>query len=597
VIGPLPRVGAIVFLAGLTGCSGPHAPSVGSEVLLLVTIDTLRPDRLGCGGDARARTPFLDRLARRGTQMACTIAPAPLTLPSHATILSGLLPPEHGARDNGAFRVPDDVPLVSEAFRTAGWSTAAFVAAVPVAARFGLDRGFDVYGDSSPEDESRLRTDVEASFVERPADRVNQAALEWLDSRDSGSPLFLWIHYFDPHAPYRPPAPLSRLEGGDAYRGEITFTDRELGRLGRRLDARFAERRTCVTADHGESLGEHGEETHGIFVYEATTRVPWILSGSGAPAGRVSLRPASLTEVASALRAWRGLGDDSLTELLDREPGSALFAESMFPELRHGWASLRALRTAEWKVIRAPEPEIYDLRSDPGERSNLWGDEAVRAQVDPLVTELEDPRWTGRAPASALPDAETEAALRALGYVGASRTSATEDGAAERPDPKTRIRIEGLLSRGASALEAGELRAARSVVSLALSVDARNKESQLLLARIEAQSGNYERAFQVFDWCLSLPPASGNAWVEYERGRVALSAGRFDVAEQAFARAVEGEPLNVDARYNWGVAAYRDARFEDAVTRWREVLELDPDHGPALRWLPDATERMAGGGS
>jgi len=588
-------IGALA-LAGGAGCAARREPPLEPEVLLLVTIDTLRPDRLGCGGDARARTPFLDRLARDGTQMACAIASAPLTLPSHATILSGRTPPEHGARDNGAFRVPDDVPLVPESFRAAGWSTAAFVAAVPLAARFGLARGFDVYDDSPPPAEGPSDPRETASFVERPADEVNDAVFAWLDGRDASRPVFLWVHYFDPHGSYRPPPPLGRLEG-DPYRGEITFTDRELGRLTRRLDARFAERRTCVTADHGESLGEHGEETHGVFVYEATTRVPWILAGPGAPSGRLVMRPASLTEIAPALLAWRGLagGEATLAALLERgglEP--VLYSESLYPELRHGWAPLRALRTDRWKVIRAPQPELYDLDADPGETRNLWSDPAARAGVAPLVETLEDPRWEGRAPEAALPDAGTQAALRSLGYVGASRTAVVRDDT-PRPDPKDRIRIEGLLSRAGVALEGGSLPAARRAISLALSIDPRNKESQLLLARIEARAGNFDRAFEVFDWCLELPPASGNSWVEYERGRVALDAGKLDVAEEAFAHAVEGEPLNVDARYNWGVAAWRAGRWEDAATRWRDVLALDPDHGPAGRWLPDAIAKLEHG--
>jgi arylsulfatase A-like enzyme/Tfp pilus assembly protein PilF len=592
-------IGAIALALSPGGCTSRQVSARDSEIVLLVTIDTLRSDRLGCGGDARARTPFLDRLARGRTQMAVAIAPAPLTLPSHATILSGWLPPEHGARDNGAFRVPDDVPLVAESFRAAGWSTAAFVAAAPLAARFGLARGFEVYGDSEPDAGGPRVAGTESSFVERPANRVNEVALAWLGARDPGAPLFLWIHYFDPHSPYRPPPPLSRPEGGDPYRGEITFVDRQMGRLARALDAAFARRRTCVTADHGESLGEHGEESHGIFVYESTTRVPWIVAGEGVPAAALELRPASLTEIAPALLAWCGIGEQvPVSSLLaGGDADSASYAESMYPALRHGWAALRALRTSEWKVIRAPEPELYDLRSDPGETNNIWGDETSRTQARHLVEELADPRWEGRAPVAAPLDAESEAALRALGYVGTSRTSASEDGAASGPDPKTRVRIEGLLSHARSALDAGNLTAARSAITRALGIDARNKETQLLLARVEARAGNFDRAFEVFDWCLELPPASGNGWVEYERGRVALDAGRLAIAEEAFARAVEHEPLNVDARHNWGVAAYHSGRFEDAATRWRDVLALEPDHGPTRRWLPEATARLAKAGS
>jgi tetratricopeptide (TPR) repeat protein len=262
----------------------------------------------------------------------------------------------------------------------------------------------------------------------------------------------------------------------------------------------------------------------------------------------------------------------------------------MYPELRHGWAALRAFRSEEWKVVKAPEPEIFHLPTDPGETENLHSDPAVRAELAGLFAELASERFDLAPPGAESVDPEVEAALRSLGY--AAPAPRGEEGR-EAPDPKERIRLERLLGSAASALESGNLAAARAAISRALSVDPRNKETQILLARLEASSGNFDRAFEVFRWSLGLPPKSTDAIVHYEAGRVALDAGRLELAEASFARSVEEDPLNVDALFNWGVAAYRQGRFRDAAARWRDALRLDPRHAPATRWLPDAEEKIA----
>jgi arylsulfatase A-like enzyme len=579
------RPPATALLAALlaTACSPPGAPT--SDAVVLISIDTMRGDRFGAGGDPSARTPELDRLARRGTQCAVAVSPAPLTLPAHASLHTGLLPPEHGARDNGTFRVRDDAPLLAEAMRDAGRRTVACVGAFPLASRFGLARGFDAYGDSLG-----MRTGG-APFSERPAPRVTEDALRRIDALGTDRPAFLWLHFFDPHAPYEPPGPWTASAAGDPYRGEIAFTDRELGRALRALADRFRPLRVCVTADHGESLGEHGEDTHGVFVYESTTRVPLMFSGPGAEPRLVG-RPVALTEVAAALRGW-SRADSTLALETGRHPeGSGVYAESLYPELRHGWARLRALRTERWKVIRAPRPEIYDLLTDPGETRNAWGDPAGGGDAEggpaqhaaaELARELEDSRWDRNDVPGAI-DPETEAALRSLGYAGSA--PAAGRAAAALPDPKDRIRLERVLSRAGGAIENGQLAAARSAVGAALAVDPRNKEAHLLRARLEAAAGQILLAEEVFAYCLELEPATLDAVVHYERGRARLDAGRPADAEASFAAAVELDPLNVDARFNLGVAWYRQGRLGDAAEAWRDVLRLDPTHPAALEWLP-----------
>ena len=259
--------------------------------VLLVTIDTLRADHLGCYGRQGAATPTLDALARRGVRFETAVAHVPLTGPSHASILTGRGPLGHGFRNNSGFVLAPTVGTAAEDFRQAGYRTGAFVSGFPLDRRFGFDRGFDTYDDHLPRGNDRRRT----PYVERNADATTDAVLRWLhpSSRPAGQPhpWFLWAHYYDPHAPYEPPAAnLAERFRATPYDGEVAFVDRQLGRLFQALAERSEIDHTIVlvTSDHGESLGEHGEATHGIFVYDATLRVPWVMAGPGVAAGRVS---------------------------------------------------------------------------------------------------------------------------------------------------------------------------------------------------------------------------------------------------------------------------------------------------------------------
>jgi len=584
--------GKLVVLAGLAlavaaagGCGGGGA---GGRVLLLVTIDTLRADRLGAGGDPHARTPHLDRAVRRGTQWARAVSPVPLTLPAHATILSGRTPPDHGARDNGLYRVDDDIPLVPETLARTGWRTAAFLAAYPLASRFGLARGFAAYHDALG-----LRDEGSgSSFAERPAHKVNDDVFSWLDARGRDDrPLFLWVHYFDPHAPYAPPRVWTLGVGGDPYRGEVAFTDDRLGRLLSRLQGAFDRVDLLVVGDHGESLGEHDEDTHGVFVYEATTRVPLLAQGPGVPAGRLRGHAVSIDRVASTLLELAGVADADGTfpvpSLLGEDfEGDPVYVESMYPRLRHGWAPLAGWRTDRWKVIRAPRPEVYDLVRDPGERRNLFGAGRVPPEAEQLLATLDAFPLEPELPAAV--DPEVEEALRSLGYAGAAKAPPPPG---ELPDPKDRVALERALGQAGGALEAGRLDAARAAVGRALAVEPRNKETLILSARIAAAEGAVDDALATLDRCRALPPASANALVEYTAGEIALAAGRPAGAETHFGAAVQMDPLNVDARYNWGLAAYRREDWAAAADRWRAALALDPQHPLAGRWLPDAEKR------
>jgi len=261
-----------LLLACLAGCTQQGA---GPPSILLVTLDTTRADRIGAYGRAGARTPTLDRLARQGILFERAIAPTPITLPSHASILTGVYPTAHGVRDNAVFALAPEARLVSEVLAERGWRTAAFVGSFVLHPRFGLDQGFEVYHAPQP-----TREPMRDRYVERPANEVVDDALAWLSGLAAGERFFVWLHFFDPHIPYEPP-PAWREPSVHPYEGEIAFCDAQLGRLLEALEEAGRARNllVAVTADHGESLGEHGEETHGVFIYQATLHVPLILSG------------------------------------------------------------------------------------------------------------------------------------------------------------------------------------------------------------------------------------------------------------------------------------------------------------------------------
>jgi arylsulfatase A-like enzyme len=320
--------------------------------VLLVTIDTLRADHVGCYGDGNAATPVMDGLASRGVRFAEAIAPVPLTLPSHASLLTATTPLVHGVRDNAGFVLGAAPPTVAEAFRAAGYSTAAFVSGFPVSRRFGLGRGFDAYDDRFPRGDDPARP----SYVERRADETVAAATEWLRGRQSDAirPVFAWVHFFDPHAPYDAPEPYRSRFRQRPYDGEIAFADAQLGAL---LAAWRSLRPgrdplVVVAADHGEGLGEHGEPTHGLFIYDSTLRVPLIASGPGIPAGRTVTGAVSLIDVAPTLLDFAGLPPlkdsegHSLRAAMTSGHGrdEAVYAESLFARLGFGWAPLHGWR-------------------------------------------------------------------------------------------------------------------------------------------------------------------------------------------------------------------------------------------------------------
>jgi len=363
----------------LPACRRAAPPSADRPNVLLVTIDTLRADRVGCYGHAPALTPTLDGLASRGVRFATAVAHVPLTGPSHASVLTGVTPLGHGFRDNGGYVLLAEVRTAAEDFGKAGYRTAAFVSGFPLNRRFGFDRGFEAYDDHFPKGNDPRR----AAHVERFADATTDAVLRWLETPDATPgrrPFFLWVHYYDPHAPYEPPGELAARFRGEPYDGEVAFVDQQLGRLLRRLEEKAELARTLIlaTSDHGEGLGEHGEVSHGLFIYDSTLKVPFVVAGPGVSPGRIDPTVARGIDVLPTLLDLAGMkarpeieGRSLRPAIEGREMSDApAYAETLYPLRELGWAPLFAWRTSRHKMIEAPTPELYDLESDPGETQN-----------------------------------------------------------------------------------------------------------------------------------------------------------------------------------------------------------------------------------
>ena len=557
--------------------------------VVLVTVDTLRADRLGSYGHAAALTPTIDALAARGVRFTTAIAHVPLTGPSHASILTGLTPLGHGVRDNGGFALPAQVKTAAEDFRAAGYRTAAFVSGFPLDRRFGFDRGFDTYDDHLPRGNDRRRT----PYVERFADATTDAALRWLSAPAAGAaanPFFLWVHYYDPHAPYEPPGALAERFRTDPYDGEIAFVDAQLARLLGAIEGKgsLAQTLVLVTADHGEALGEHGEGTHGLFIYDSTLRVPWILAGPGVAAGRVSATVARGIDVLPTLLDYSGLpavatvDGRSLRPAADgREMSDApAYAESIYGEREFGWAPLYAWRTARYKLIEAPRPELYDLEADAGETANRFGERA--AQAEELRRKLQTALSRPAPAAAAAVDGETAERLGALGYLGGGRAQ----GPSGRPgrDPKDGVRLMPRLNRGMSTARTDPEAAIRDLTSVLA------EDPGLLMARrtravAYASAGRYAQAIAELRGLEKEGQLTAEDAVVL--GDNLRFAGRLAESAEVLQRAARENPKFAQPWLSLAEVHIKQKKNAEAAAAYEHVLSLAPDHIEALRGLGD----------
>lgn len=560
----------LAVLPLLDGVAQPSPPNI-----LLITIDTLRADRLGAYGHKRARTPVLDRLASEGARFADATAHAPLTYPSHVAILTGRYPASFGVKLNGMTPLPQEATTIAERLRTRGYRTGAVIGSVIIDRSSGLDQGFEHYDDRIPGGTGPM---VALADLQRTAEAVTRAAVEWIAPRQS--PWFLWAHYYDPHLPYSPPAYATRAAPSDPYDAEIAYVDEQIGVLLGRIDR--SRTLVIVTSDHGEALGDHGEDDHGYFIYDATLRVPLIVAGPGVEprviAGQVRSVDIAPTIAAFAGATVTGTDGEDLRPLLNgssRRDVPLSVAESWYPRMHFGWSELRSARVGEWKFIAAPKPELYDLRTDPGETKNIINDRpqvAARLAAD-LRKVAEGSRRTDRPPA-AQPDAATIERLQALGYVGAF-APVTESNA--NVDPKDRLaeyKAQRMLFNQALGL-LGRDRPAEAVPVLQKLVKAnvRAFEAHLYLGNAYLAMDRYDAAIAEFDVTSQLNPAL--ATPHFEAAKALSSKGQVEAAVERARQGLALEPQSFYGHYTLGVIYRRAERWHDAFASFSKAVALN----------------------
>src|SRR3989475_5826151 len=425
--------------------------------VVVVTIDTLRPDHVQCYGYRHVETPTLDSLAQRGVLFEQAVAQAPLTPPSHASIFTGQYPTAHHVRNTGGFILPSSSRPLAKIVQERGWDLAAFIGSAVLKKIFGFNLGFAVYDDQMPKHgpKDEFREDPE-----RRAGVVVDRAIQWLNAQ-SGKPFFLWVHLYDPHLPYDAPSPFRERYRDHPYDGEIAYTDRELGRLIDAVGKKAAQNTIiAVLSDHGESLGEHGEYTHGVFLYDATLRIAFLMAGPGIPAGlRIKQQVRSIDFLPTLLELMGGKAPDqvqgaSLVPALSGKPVATgvSYGETLYPKMNMGWAELRSIRSGQWKYVRAPKPELYDLARDAGETINVIRQHPAEAQrFETVLNGVVSPGGGGTAEKveTRLVNEQAMEELRSLGYLSgfAPRTyELTGEGA----DPKDRVHILELLDEAES---------------------------------------------------------------------------------------------------------------------------------------------------
>ena len=611
------RAMALCAALAVASCSGTSAPDTRPNVLLL-TLDTVRADRLGCYGYARARTPNLDALAGRGVRFERAYATVPYTLPAHASILTGLYPPAHGLHVNFQGSLPADARPMAAAFQDAGYRTAGLVASGILDRRFGLARGFDFYDDLHD------RPLNDANQVERPGGEVTDAALKWLGEA-SPKPFFAWVHYYDAHDPYEPPEGFRDF--AEPYDGEIAFVDAQVGRLLAGLEhlGKLANTWVVVVADHGEAFGEHGEFGHGLLVYDSTMHVPLIVAGP-APivAGGVVHAPVSQVDIAP-----------TLLELLGGRAPAALEGRSLLPELRaeatperspllecehslrsYDWAPLYAIVSGDWKFIQAPRPELYDVAHDRAEEHDLAPEKPEVSAGLGADLEHRRARSVRRTAEAVHMGSDAHSALARLGYTAGVEASESA-GDASRKDPKRMVHVDmgavrarALLraNRYAEALavlvplleespesddlwvargaaELGLNKAQEAVVSFEKSLRRAPDHTERLrfLGDALAAAGRSEDALAKYQRALEVDPQDGQT--HGRLGAFYAKQGKLPEALREFQRFVELDPTSPNARTNLANAQFSQGRFEDGFANLATAVKLDPTCLPAWQAL------------
>jgi len=568
--------------------------------VVLITIDTLRADHLGCYGDRKIETPNLDALAASGSRFSNAYTPVPITLPAHTAIMTGRYPMGTGMHDFSGNKLPPETATLATILSGKGYETAAFVSAAVLDSRFGLNEGFDEYYDHF--DFSRL-DESSLDLIERPGDQTVDRALRWLSERHQAAnpqrPFFLWVHLYDPHYPYNPPEPYATRYRDRLYDGEIAFADAQAGRLLAWMkDQKLSDSALVVVAgDHGEGLGEHGEKNHGFFIYNSTLHVPLIVRIPGVTPGvvqsNVSLIDVMPT-VLDGLKIGIPAGIQGRSLIVDMrgghaspsEPPPELYAETYLPLLHFRWSNLRAIQVQGLKYIDAPRPELYDLRADPGEIKDLIGQRPavareLRAKLLSLINR--DTPAAGRGPEKVLTDPILLARLRSLGYLATGGGAFADPQGKALPDPKDRVQVYELFSEAMSDGQHGRYRESLQKLADADNTDPHSLPIHYLMALDYYRLKEFSNAEAQFKTAIELDP--NFALATYYLGLTQIQLGDRDAAAAALQRALLLDPTNFSAAFDMGALLLKMNRVDEAVAAFRRATEINPDFANAFEAL------------
>lgn len=571
----LALVAALIILKEKFG-AGQALPETGNWNVLLITLDTTRADRLGCYGYRKGSTPNLDELAAAGTRFQNAYCQVPLTLPSHASILTGLNPCRHGVHNNGNYALQPEFTTLTEIFKEQGFVTAAFVASFSVDSRFGLDQGFETYDDLFERGKA-----FKTYNAERQADGVYEAFSRWME-RNYGSRFFAWVHFFDPHFPYNPPPEFARRFQADPYDGEIAFMDRYVGRVVELLKIYGCYDRTLIiiAGDHGEAFGEKVEQGHGLFLYEMSLRVPLIVVGPGLPSGQVISRPVRLIDIMPTIIDILGVKQtpevdgQSLKPLLlgkNLKPAD-IYLESFFPRENYGWSELLGIISEDWKYIQAPRPELYNLKTDPGENNNLYSDgqqtaARLRSRLEKIIAAASGLDMAGRE----MTPAERER-LRSLGYLQVAGPHTP----GALPDPKDRLEeLKAYQDAGLLELK-GQLEAAEKAYARLLEMAPALESSYLNLSRVQGLQKKHEEAAATLKRGLEVLPGSDHLLSKL--AQTLILAGRKVEAMEAAGQALTINSTNYDALVVALTVSEEQGRIDEALGYADRALLIEPEN-------------------
>ena len=573
-----------------------QAPPIRPDVIL-ITIDTLRADHLGSYGYKDGETPNLDALARAGTRFAHAYTPVPITLPAHAVIMTGSYPMMTGMHDFSGNKLPTDTPTLAKALSAQGYRTAAFVSAAVLDTRFGLNAGFDTYHadfDFSRLDENNL------DLTEHRGDQTTDLALSWLRDQSAAGggrkPFFLWVHLYDPHYPYNPPEPYATKYASHLYDGEIAFADAQVGRLMAFLKEKgwFNRMVIAVCGDHGEGLGQHGEKTHGFFIYNSTLRVPLIIKAPGMPP-RVTEEDASLIDVMptllqivkapipSTVQGRSLVGEMSGHPEAPRE----LYAESYLPLLHFRWSQLRGVQEGGFKYIDAPRPEVYETHSDAAEIKNLAKERPaltheLRSKLLALVSRDTPASSAGGGPKE-LTDPLLLDRLRSLGYVAIEGGAYVDAQGKPLPDPKDRIDVYQLFSEAMSEGQHARYEESLEKLGEAEKIEPKSLPVEYLMALDYYRLKDYPHAEERFKTAITLDPKF--ALATYYLGLTQIQSGDLNGAAASLQHALELDPTNFAADFDLGALLLKMNRVDDALAQFQKAVAVNPDYARAYEAL------------